>query len=320
MLLVLGLGPGLSILTEFAVTSDASKAVPPHLQLVPVQTLLNSAVILFIIFLFYAPRYMRRKVVQAEQSLSPLLPKGEEDFHYLFSRISDPKPQLVGLAVLILLDSAVTLQPPLYDLNYILQSPVPVVATVASVIPGAIFSIGASSTLWVYFGSLLGIHRMGRSSLKLLPYSKDPTLGLRPVGSLSLSLAMVYFSIVGLFLIFISGWILATPIALGFESGLILLGLVMFFLPMVRIHRRMLQLKGVERNKLRERLALRLPDSSDPNSPSDVSQILMLDLMKREVSSISTWPFDTQILGKLLAIVLTVMSILSFLFTFFHPF
>lgn len=41
-----------------------------------------------------------------------------------------------------------------------------------------------------------------------------------------------------------------------------------------------------------------------------IEKLLTLETTKREVASISTWPFDTHILGRFAAIVISIVAIL----------
>ncbi len=83
---------------------------------------------------------------------------------------------------------------------------------------------------------------MSKMPLKLQPYHKDRHLGLRPVGSLALSLVIVYLAFVG---ISVLPAIFGEP-APGFfllTSVLLVFGVLLFFLPFMRLHHRMLEQK-----------------------------------------------------------------------------
>src|SRR5881296_407374 len=56
----------------------------------------NVGVYVVATYLFYAPRYMRLKILEAEPKLSALLEDGERGFHNLFGRISAARPQLLA--------------------------------------------------------------------------------------------------------------------------------------------------------------------------------------------------------------------------------
>ncbi len=275
-------------------------------------------VLFFLLFayIFYAPHYMRRKLLRAEDSTSPLLPNGEEDFHKLFGSVSGLKPQLIVWAIFF---ATIFLLPsPQEEPRYRF-------GLVSSLSFSVLFTLGVSSVVWTYFSSLRGIHRMGGSSLHLRPYYKDRLLGLRPVGSLALSLVVAYFGFIALIsmLTAFSGEAFLGPYV--FLSGLIILGLLIFFLPLRKLHQLMLQQKKLEKEKLEQKLTQIFENPTEANPPSALTQALILDtlrldMMKREISSIAVWPVDTQILGRLITVILTVIAILvaAALRTFLH--
>ena len=97
----------------------------------------------------------------------------------------------------------------------------------------------------------------------------------------------------------------------GLLTGLLIIGVIAFFLPLRRLHHRMVQQKGFERARLSERLAAVLePSDAREIDYQEVLEVLKLDLMDRKVSTIATWPFDFQILGKLTIILLSVTAAL----------
>ena len=102
-------------------------------------------------------------------------------------------------------------------------------------------------------------------------------------------------------------------------SLLIPLGAAMFFLPLNSIHQRMLEGKQREQSSIRSRFS-QLVNASN-SSESEVSQssaaylknLFMFEVLKtddRRVTAMPTWPFDTRVLGRLAAIVLTVVAII----------
>ena len=266
---------------------------------------------------------MRQKLLKSETYLSRLLPGGEEDFHKLFGRVSALKPQLVAWAVVSILL--------LTEFNIIpLIFPGPAAQTVVSSGPRTALGQGAStltglfqflvttlvlsSLAWVYYGVLRGLHRMGSAALNFSPFYKDQFLGLKPVGSLALSLAAAYF---GFEVLFIAAGLASPPSFIdlievgGLLVGLVCIGVLAFFLPLRKLHERMALQKSLERAKLAERLALVVePARPEQKSEGDAVEVLKLDLMDRKVSSIATWPFDFQILGKLTIIILSVTTAL----------
>src|SRR5207247_1693612 len=96
----------------------------------------------------------------------------------------------------------------------------------------------------------------------------------------------------------------------GFLSGLVLLGLVLFFLPLRGLHRRMVDQKQRETARLRPNLGPIYEEGAGPHSAQDVAHLYRVDMMDRKVAAMAVWPYDVGILGRLSAITLSVIAIL----------
>lgn len=305
-----------SFVSLYASTGDARAAL---LAMVPVPVLID----VLTVWAFYVPRFMRRKVEQAGATLARLHPDGEPGYRSCFARMAATRPQLVTwvlfLGVLLLALSVPALMGTGRAPIEVDGGPDPTglgdVAGLFSLVSFAVITLALSSVVWSYWSASMGIRRFGNAVLQLRPYYEDRFLGLRPVGALSLSLAVAYFTFIGLFL----ATLVASPTApavadlVGMGSllvGLVLLGLSLFFLPMRTLHERMTLEKERARARLAEELApwFRDPAAGDP--PGDVREILRVDLMERKVSAMAMWPFDTGILGRLSVIALSVTAIL----------
>jgi hypothetical protein len=251
---------------------------------------------MLLVYALYAPRFMREKVLQTERAISGLLPNGEKEYHMLFGRISAYRPQLI-LFILF------------WVLTFFSFTSDPFRFLIDNISYSTVLSLGVSSTLWTYYSASRGIHKMGAVSMNLRPYFADPLLGLRPIGSLALYLAGAYFA--ALILGLLNTLAFPTPpsgyIAIGVMT---LLGFVFFFLPLMRLHRRMLLQKKVERSKIAEKMAGVFRVDSEGNEQTEMARMFKLDIMERKISSIAGWPFDIQILGRLLVIGLSVTTVL----------
>jgi hypothetical protein len=194
--------------------------------------------------------------------------------------------------------------------------PVPkAAASLYDIVSYAVATLGLASVVWAYWAISGSVHRFGEASLRLRPYYEDPFLGLKPLGRLSLSLAFAYFVFIGLLMLVVftstETPTLADIIGVGgFLSGLIVIGLALFFLPLRRLHRRMVVQKQDEKGRLRPQLAALFEDRSGRNASDDLGHMFRLDMMDRRVSSMAVWPFDVGILGRLSAIALSVIAIL----------
>ena len=273
-------------------------------------------------YAFYLPRYMRTKLSEAGLSLSTLLQGGEAGYRRMFATVAAPKPQLVtwflflvGLLLAVNIAAIIGTGPASIVFGGGPSSALEFVAGVYDLISLAVSTLGLSSVVWTYWTISRGIHRFGGEPLALRPYYEDAFLGLKPVGSLALSLASAYFGFLALFVLVL----VASPSSPsagdligvgGFLAGLILLGLVLFFLPLRRLHRQMIQRRHLEGSRLRERFAPVFQERAEDDVPKDIGHLFRLDMMDRKVSSMALWPFDIRILGKLSVIVLSVTAIL----------
>jgi len=246
-----------------------------------------------------------------------LLSGGNAEFRKLFRGISRLRQQVAAWVVFYALVLIVFSILPL-----LLEGPVgtpaatpadPLIEALA-VIRGfvlvGVVSLGLSSLVWVYLGTLRGIARIEVGTLKLHRSYEDRMMGLRPMGSLALSMAAAYFAFLAFFAVVLAVWLgassRAAAIAFGFVGGLIILGVFMFFWPLVKLHGRMLEQKKTEQGRLGQVLDRIVSGSTQDDSIGDLVRLFRTDVMRREVSRAATWPFDTAILGSLSAIVLSV--------------
>jgi hypothetical protein len=179
---------------------------------------------------------------------------------------------------------------------------------------GVVWSI-LGQFVWVYFSAIRGLHQLGKQPLRLKPFHEDPMLGVRPIGVLSLTLALAYLTPLGLFTLGIILVGAALSAATPLVSGLASLGVVLFFLPLNSTHQQMLQAKQRAQTELRTQFSELWRGSSNPGGEassgalSRVERLLMLEIAKREAAALPTWPFDTRILGRLAAIILSLIAI-----------
>lgn len=152
--------------------------------------------------------------------------------------------------------------------------------------------------------------------MRLRSSSEDPMLGLRPLGSISLSIAFAYFAVVVL------GAFPLLILPFGFSdiallAGFIIIGMVMFFLPLNSIHRKMQQAKRLEQSWIREQFNQLTEKPGNPGHEDSqgvlarIEKLLTIQMLDQKVSAIPTWPFDTSILSRFVAIILSVVAILT---------
>src|SRR3989454_2256294 len=123
---------------------------------------------------------------------------------------------------------------------------------------------------------MLAIYRAGKLPFQLKPFTEDRTLGLKPFGTASMRLASVYaiFPIIVTLLQLITINVeVPGGVTVGLGSfrtsdlvilgGLILVGVVLFLLPLIGIHRRLQEARRQELNWITPRytsLVQRLKD------------------------------------------------------------
>ena len=328
LLLAFIFGPPGAILSVYVQTSNLDEAVARTTYLffgiqVPVwQGVAGLGLLLVLLFYFlYMIRYMRLRLVAAEPLLLPLLPEGEETFHRVFGRVSRLGPPIVIGSILMVLFSLQSI--PEVPGNFVIFGTAPA-NLVFLVVSYPLWFVIFSTFAWVYFGSIRGLHELGKKSLKLKPFHEDKMLGVRPIGSLSLSFAFTYFTGLGI-LALLPVVLLPNPSSPGYMGLLCMLtlsGVIFFFLPLNAIHKKMLEAKHREQKTLRHQFikAVQTPNESRTEvSESSLSEIreelsrltrvLTVDITREEVAAIPTWPFDAPILGRLAAMIFSIIGI-----------
>ena len=294
----------------------------PKLELVAPLWQIAADAILFSLtpfYLLYMIRYMRMKLVAAEPELLPISPEGEETLHKVFGRVSSQVPQILLSSILI-----VAIGIPTVVANF--QASGGLFGLIFDSVSNSVYWVVTGSFIWVYFSSLRGLHELGNEPLKLKLYSQDRMLGLRPVGSLSLLYTVAYFGFFLLGGLYVSVSINIPAGVLSaqgfiFIFAFVLLGIVMFFLPLNNIHRRMLEERRRVQASIRSqfsRLAELSNDLSRESSETtltdlkslltDLKNLQTFEMAERKAATIATWPFDTQVIGRLTAIIITVLG------------
>ncbi len=173
------------------------------------------------------------------------------------------------------------------------------------------FFIG--SFIWVFTYSLYGVYKLGRLPLTLTPFTEDRTLGLRPFGRISLLLATIYLAMITILLIpqLLTGNV--TLSVLLIMLSLLIVALVFFLLPLVPLRGKLVRAKRETLGWIGARYTTAVENLRNRgDAPVDealVNELMVVDKIQRDANQIHTWPFDTGILIRLTAIVLTVVGI-----------
>ncbi len=310
ILAVASQGPGLFLanLVDYGNVDAALRVTFPELATTAPLLLISSTAIGigFYTALLYMIRYARRQLVTAGRDLSPLLPDGETGFRRIYGIVHDPLP-ICALAALLAV------------FFWTISAHAEAVSPAHVVFIGvqmAVICFSTATVLWTYFVSLWGLRQMGREPLRLRPYTEDPMLGLRPLGSMAVSATMIYFGMIGVVLLVTLIYPQTVPY-LAFLLSLILFGVLLFLLPLLGIHRKMVEEKRRVEGELAEAAAREWKEmeASPGTVATDLSelrgmvvslrQFVAHDRAERKVATLPTWPFDPEVTGRIAAIVLT---------------
>jgi hypothetical protein len=267
--------------------------------------------VLWYIFLFYVAfivRHLRMRLVKAEPELVSLAPKGKETTREIFRIVSRGLPQLVIMAVFLIVYA--TSVPDLMG-----KGELTVLSTPVYVLRSLFRSLMFGSVLWLYCGTLLGLYRLGKQSLRLKSFHEDLMLGTKTLGSLSFSFSSAYF--LGLILFaaqMILGGLAGQTAIVNVIAILVLVpaGLALFVAPLISTHNRMVEVKNAEIASTGRLLSdfIDRDQRSTRKRDQDTIHLLTLEATERRVMSIKTWPVENPLIGKLAIITISVAATL----------
>lgn len=285
--------------------------------------LLDTALVLslFLVYFVYAIHFISKRMERLDDYVKQISPDLRDNALRIPFRLSSV------FAVWVVLLLAITIL-------FGLPSPTAIFSEHILVI--AYFFLILASFLWVYGYSMYAIHRAGKLPLRLKPFTEDRTLGLKPFGTASLRLASIYavFPVTLTFIelvnieVEIPGGItiIFSPIRLTdiiFSVGLILAGIVLFFLPLLSIRKRLLEAKRQELSwvtpryttviaKLKEQIPKTPQEDNANQSQALADELTMVRQIQQDIQRIQSWPFDVGVVSRL-ATVLVVPPILGVL-------
>jgi hypothetical protein len=250
------------------------------------------------LYAFYGTRYMRVKIINTIPQLEPVTVNGKAALRKIFDPVSRSWPAFVlagafGAVSLLSLPGQTS-----HVLGY--------ASFIIKVFGFSFIMLSYGTFVWMYVSSIRGLYRLGRERLCFVSYYEDAHMGMKPLGSLSLSFAWVYF--VGLTLTFFSINPLPIPILMVILI-LILLGVILFFIPAFTVHERMVREKHAAEKALRDRLPriMRTLDYQE-DYPDEIADLVMFQTLEQKVCKISEWPFDARTLSWFSAIVISVIG------------
>ena len=271
----------------------------------------NTAIIFYMLITI---RFMRNKLNTTETKLASLAPDGETSLRRIFHHVSSTRAQFATALTLFI---SITLLPQTY-LGSNMLTPTSPQAITAALIITAMFYVTVGTFVWVYISTLWGLHRFGKEPLHLTSYQEDRLLGAGAVGSLSLTLAISYYAVIAP-TTFESLVLSPDPVGYATLFPLVLLGGIMFFLPMVSIHRQMRATKENDEQTLRNQLAQLRETNQQPSTghqedlPRQVDKLIRLEMLRlneKRLQEVPSWPFDKRTLEYFAAIFLSILTAL----------
>ena len=267
---------------------------------------------LLFLYLFIMVRYVRASVAAAEPSVTQIMVEGERAYNSIFGRVSNTGSMILLAVILEALAFISTL--PVRSLSII---------SGLDVLTQVILIVAFASLIWEYSISSWGLHKVGSSHLKLKSFLEDRFMGARTIGNMALSLTAVF--LVGLALFFPDTAtflpVLTPPFEL-FYLTLLAVGVVLFFLPLNSLHKKMQAEKAEHQHELGLQF-LAIKQSNQNNSligqasiqdvEKGIAELIHLkkfEITERKRASSPTWPFDIQVLAKLITIVLSISAVL----------
>jgi hypothetical protein len=259
------------------------------------------------VLLFYAiygVRYMRSKISVMVPEVEAMVPEDSgKNLYEVFKPVCRLTPAVI-MSLLLVVASLASFP------DQFGQHSAGLISLAQIVVSFPLVYLAYGTFIWVYASSIKCLYNLGKQPVKLAEFYEDSHMGVKPLGSLSLSLALVYFA--GLGLVFFS--FLSIPPPLEIAVGVMILGgIVLFLLPLNTIHQKMRAKKQLELEKLKVRYRP-LRDAMDESlrksrkaEATELRRIFAVDIIDRHVNSISEWPFDSRTLTWLSAIVLTVV-------------
>ena len=163
--------------------------------------------------------------------------------------------------------------------------------------------------LWTYASLLLGLDRLGRAQLDPDTARVDPTLGVRPLGAVAfMGLWMLLAWLVPLVLTGLPD-VVGVAIGLGLLAGAVAL----FFLSLLRIHRRMLEVKARELAAARELYAQAYEPLRDAGTLDALERqaglLAAADALEKRAAALHEWPIDEATVARVVTVATSVVAI-----------
>ncbi len=264
------------------------------------------AILPAVTFFFLLPTYIRKQMTSLEAHALSMV----SDVEAVGSKLSLLTNFPVALTIRILFSSVISVPFIVARTNQLSLA----ASLATSFVPWTLALLVIGTALWTWAYSMVAIYRIGKLPMNLQPFTKDRTLGLGFFASTSMRLTAIYY-------LYISTQLIVDFSSLGFiltvlvrDTALIMFGLFLFLVPRISLRRKLLQARNQETDWIADRytrVMKRVKSNPDASFDQTIQQeLLSIDKIQKDVHSIRTWPFDTGILVRLAAIILSLVAIL----------
>jgi hypothetical protein len=278
---------------------------------------------LLLFYVFYMTRFMRQRLLSTEEGLHPVLPEGEQTFHGAFKLVSKLWPPVV-LAIAIIAFYFISSGE--YLISVFGAYAVHIANIIYIVIAFPVWFLAFCTFVWVYFGSVYGLYKLGKKPLVLKSSAQDRMLGVKPFGNLSLSLSIVYFFAMVILIMMSLTTAMGSAVTEDIFAFLILMaaffaiGVVLFMSPLYAVHKKMMEQKENERTLLRRQAYKGVEGKAEPGPQDTVAEMkrkldslasmVTLEMAEKSLNSVPNWPIDTPIISRFATIIVSVIAIL----------
>jgi hypothetical protein len=255
----------------------------------------------------YLTGYLRLLVLAAEPKLSQLSPGAEGAYHKAFGPLTSLRGSLFFT---LLFFSLYFPAKALITSSLVSLVGITILSAIAFMIYGAAF--------WVYVSCLWGVSRFGLEPLELKRFYEDRMLGLRPLGQIVVSAAAIFS--IAITITLGASLITGDVPSLAINLAIVAVGISMLFLPLIGIHRKMVEVKEEEEAKLSSasKELFTLSKNSGTTNQEDSASTMIRELievkkfqaLRDDASKISQWPFDSRNVERLIAILLAIFGAL----------
>jgi len=287
--------------TSFNTVLSSAPLVPTPVAVVA------STIVTFSLFLdLYLVRYLRRKIQAAEPKLSALAADGTTSYSRAF-KVMGGTGGIVFVAIVFFI---------LYFPTRAQVATDPI-SLAGMVVTTVIIDLVYATAFWTYLSGLWGVFRFGRERLILRPFYEDRLLGLRPLGRVVTTFALIFS--VAITVTLGGEFVVGAADSIAINLVIVALGVAMLFLPLRGIHSIMTRVKEEERTKLSSSgngLLSKAAYEDHGGEPSlsriqELLEIQRFQLLRTEASNISEWPFEPGSVERLIAILLAIFGVLA---------